>query len=255
MRVRAVEGLPEIEPGDDIATLLEELDPPAADDIVVIASTIVSKAEGRIRALAEYEPSDHARDIAERFGRRQGTTKDPRFAQAILDESEELLIEDPFLLTVTSFGHICVNAGIDRTNVGPNGELLLLPADPMDSAARIRAGLQTSPPVIISDTCGRPFRHGQRGVAIGWAGMPPTRDWRGSTDRDGHQLEVTVEAVADELASSANLVTGEADEGLPVAYIEEWYPGAFSGGTRLFRSVETDFVRQALRDWQYENRD
>lgn len=252
MHVRPVVGIPEIREGDDIASILETLDAPKADDVVVIASTIVSKAEGRARRLDSYSPGERALEIADRLGERAGEEKDPRFAQAVIEESDEILIDDPFLLTVTHFGHIGVNAGIDRTNIAEGSDILLLPAAPSASAKRIRDNLTNHPPVIISDTCGRPFRYGQRGVAIGWAGIPPTRDWRGCRDRQGRTLHVTVEAIVDELAAAANLVTGESDEGLPVAYIENWLPDTIDGGTALFRSEETDFVRQALRSWRYD---
>ncbi len=253
MRIRTVEGIPEIQAGDDIASILDSLDSPGADDVVVIASTIVSKAEGRSRRLEEFTPSERANDIARRLCERSGEEKDPRFAQAVLEESTELLIEDPFLLTVTHFGHIGVNAGIDRTNVGDGSDILLLPEDPIESARRISTHLNNRPPVIISDTSGRPFRYGQRGVAIGWANIPATRDWRGATDRQGRTLHVTVEAIVDELAAAANLVTGESDEGRPVAYVEDWLPADLDGGDRLFRAVESDFVRQALRGWRYDS--
>ncbi len=249
MELRAVEGLPEIDESDDIASLLSEIDPPGPDTVVVIASTIVSKAEDRGRSLDAYEPSDRARALAATLSERRGDRKDPRFAQAVLEESEELLIEDPFLLTVTHFGHITVNAGIDRSNLPPGADLLLLPSDPSASAKRIRQGLDHAPPVIVADTCGRPFRVGQRGVAIGWAGMAPTRDYRGSKDRQGRELAVTVEAVADELAAAANLVAGEAAEGLPVVYVTDWDGDERPGTNELFRDPADDFVRQALRAW------
>lgn len=252
MHVRAVGGIPEVRPGDEIGTMLDVLDPPDEDDVVVVASTIVSKAEGRGRTLDEFTPGDRALAVAERLSELHGEEKDPRFAQAVIEESSELLMEAPFLLTVTHFGHIGVNAGIDRTNVTEGADLLLLPADPASSATRIREQLDAAPPVVIADTCGRPFRRGQRGVAIGWAGMPATRDWRGRTDRWGRTLHVTVEAVVDELAATANLVMGEADGGRPVAYIEGWLPEGLQGGDELFRGEETDFVRQAIRGWDYE---
>lgn len=253
MRLRAVEGIPEIVAGDDIAAILTELDPPGPDTVVVISSTIVSKAEDRGRRLDEFDPSDRAIEIAKRLDRRDGGSRDPRFAQAVLEESDEILIDDPFLLTVTTFGHTGVNAGIDRTNIPVGADILLLPADPITSARRIHERLDSSPPVILSDTSGRPFRHGQRGVAIGWAGMPATLDWRGETDRQGRPLEVTVEAVVDELASAANLLGGEASGGYPVVYIDGWYTGEFEGNDQLFRDRETDFVRDALLDWSYSS--
>lgn len=252
MKLRAVEGIPDIVDGDDIATILDELDAPGPDEVVVIASTIVSKAEGRGHSLDAYEASPRAVEIAERLNQRDGRSRDPRFAEAVLQESVELLIESPFLLAVTHFGHIGVNAGIDRTNVPEGADILLLPSDPMESAARIHRRLEHRPPVIVTDTSGRPFRRGQRGVAIGWAGLPAMNDWRGATDLTGRELAVTVEAVVDELAAAANLVTGEADGGRPVVYVEDWPHDEISGDNRLFRSEEEDFVRQALREWELD---
>jgi hypothetical protein len=105
---------------------------------------------------------------------------------------------------------------------------------------------------VVSDTSGRPFRTGQRGVAVGWAGLPPTRDWRGDLDRDGRELAVTVEAVVDELAAAANLVAGEGAGGTPAVVVRDWAFGDHDGGERLFRDVDSDFVRQALRDWTFD---
>lgn len=252
MRVRAVEGIPEINEGDDIAAMLDDIDSPTADDVVVVASTIVSKAEDRGRSLDTYEPTERAIEIAGNLDDRHGGTRDPRFAQAILEESNEVLIDDPFLLTVTRFGHIGVNAGIDRSNLPTGADILLLPEDPMASAKELHRNLQHTPPVIISDTSGRPFRLGQRGVAIGWAGLPATRDWRGKTDRRGHELAVTVEAIIDELAAAANLLAGEADGGKPVVYIEDWFDETVTGTEELFREAEDDYVRQALRSWELD---
>ncbi|WP_327051289.1 coenzyme F420-0:L-glutamate ligase [Halomicrococcus gelatinilyticus] len=250
MNVFAVEGLPEVRPGDDLAALVERRVDLEPGDVLVVASTVVSKAEGRTADLDDFPPSPRAEEIADRLADVAGEEKDPRFAQAVLEESTELVMEAPFLLTATRFGHVGVNAGIDRSNTG-DADLLLLPERPRESAARIRDGLSVDVPVVVTDTSGRPFRHGQRGVAIGWAGMPASRDWRGERDRDGHELEVTVESVVDELAATANLVTGEGDDGLPVAVVRDWEFGNHEGSDELYRAVDGDFVRQALREWEY----
>lgn len=250
MNVFAVSGIPEVEPGDDIATLVEERVDLEPGDVLLVASTIVSKAEGRTATLDDFPASPRAEEIAGRLSEISGEEKDPRFAQAVLEESTELVMEAPFLLTATRFGHIGVNAGIDRSNTG-DADHLLLPKRPGESAARIRSGLSIDVPVVVTDTCGRPFRHGQRGVAIGWDGLPASRDWRGERDRDGHELEVTVESVVDELASTANLVSGEGDDGLPVVVVRDWEFGDHEGSDNLFRSVDGDFVRQALRGWEF----
>jgi coenzyme F420-0:L-glutamate ligase/coenzyme F420-1:gamma-L-glutamate ligase len=249
MNVFAVEGLPEIRAGDDLAAMIDERVDLAAGDVVCVSSTVVSKAEGRQADLSAFPASERARDIAAHIGDIAGEEKDPRFAQAVIEESTELLTEAPFLLAVTRFGHVTVNAGIDRSNV-PDAELLLLPEDPSASARRLSDRLRV--PVIVTDTSGRPFRHGQRGVAIGLAGMPASRDWRGETDRDGRELGVTVESVADELAAVANVVTGEGDGGTPVAVVRDFDFGDHDGSDNLFRDPEGDYVRQALQEWSYD---
>jgi len=249
MEVFTVPGLPEVREGDDLAVLVEERVELRDDDVLCVASTVVSKAEGRTADLSDYEPSDRARAVAARIEETAGGKKDPRFAQAVLAESEELLVEAPFLLVATPFGHITVNAGIDRSNV-PGADLLLLPEDPNASARRLHEALDV--PVVVTDTSGRPFRYGQRGVAMGWAGLPASRDWRGEHDRDGRELDVTVQSVVDELAGAANLVTGEGDGGTPVAVVRDWAFGDHDGSNELFRTEEDDLVRQALREWSFD---
>jgi coenzyme F420-0:L-glutamate ligase/coenzyme F420-1:gamma-L-glutamate ligase len=249
MQVFAVEGLPEIEVGDDIAALVAEQVDLRPDDVVCVASTIVSKAEGRQADLSAFPASERAREIARRIGDLAGEQKDPRFAQAVLEESEELLLEFPIMLAVTRFGHVTVNAGIDRSNV-PGADLLLLPEEPEASAKRLQERLDAR--VVVTDTSGRPFRYGQRGVALGWAGLPAARDWRGEHDRDGTELTATVQAVVDELAAAANLVTGEGAGGTPVAVVRDWSFGDHAGSDDLFRTDDDDLVRPALREWSYD---
>jgi coenzyme F420-0:L-glutamate ligase/coenzyme F420-1:gamma-L-glutamate ligase len=251
MNLFAVPDVPEIRPGDDLAAVVDDRVDLRPDDVVVVASTVVSKAEGRTADLAEFPAGPRAREVADRLASVAGEEKDPRFAQAVLEESVELLMEAPFLLTETRFGHVTVNAGIDRSNV-PDADLLLLPRRPSESAARIRAGLPGDPAVVVSDTCGRPFRHGQRGVAVGYAGTPASRDWRGEVDMNGRELEVTVECVVDELAAAANLVGGEGGGGTPVVVVRDFDFGDHDGSDNLFRDVEGDFVRQALRGWAFD---
>jgi len=250
MHVFAVPDLPEIRAGDDLAALIRDRVDLQAEDVVCVASTVVSKAEGRTVDLDEFPTGPRAREIAGRLEEITGDEKDPRFAQAVLEESTDLLMEAPFLLTETRFGHVGVNAGIDRSNVS-GGDLLLLPKRPDDSAERIRDGLPGDQAVVVTDTCGRPFRHAQRGVAVGYAGIPASRDWRGEPDRDGRELGVTVESVVDELAAAHNLVAGEGAGGTPATVVRDWSFGDRGGSNNLFRDVETDFVRQALREWEY----
>jgi coenzyme F420-0:L-glutamate ligase/coenzyme F420-1:gamma-L-glutamate ligase len=249
MNVFAVEGLPEVEPGDDLASLVSQLVDLEPNDVVCVASTIVSKAEGRQADLSAFPPSERAEEIARRIGEEAGEQKDPRFAQAVLEESQELLLDHPMLLAVTHFGHITVNAGIDRSNV-PDSDLLLLPEDPTASAQRLHEKLGAR--VVVTDTSGRPFRYGQRGVALGWAGMPAARDWRGETDREGREMTATVQAVVDELAAAANLVTGEGAGGTPVGVVRGWEFGDLDGSDDLFRDRGDDLIRPPLEVWSYE---
>ncbi|WP_181686001.1 coenzyme F420-0:L-glutamate ligase [Halorhabdus salina] len=250
MEVFAVDGLPEVRPGEDLAALIEANVDLQDGDVLCVASTIVSKAEDRGADLATFEPGEQARVIAERIGEIADESKDPRFAQAVIEESQEILLAAPFILAVTRFGHITVNAGIDRSNV-PDSDLLLLPENPTESARRLHDALGV--PVVVTDTSGRPFRQGQRGVALGWSGLPACRDWRGEHDRDGRELTATVEAVADELAATANLVTGEGSSGRPVAVVRDFDFGEHDGHDALFRDPESDLVRQALADYEYSN--
>ncbi|MFW5900707.1 MAG: coenzyme F420-0:L-glutamate ligase [Halodesulfurarchaeum sp.] len=251
MKIFAVPDLPEFRQGDGIAKAIEDRTEIRDDDVVCIASTIVSKVEGHSFDLDAFDPTPRARSLSRRLGAIHGEQIDARFIQAVLEESEEFLLEAPFLLTVTGFGHVGVNAGIDRSNTG-SSDILLLPEAPSESAARIRDGFAADPAAIVTDTSGRPFRTAQRGVAIGWAGIPATRDWRGEPDRDEHELEVTVEAVVDELAAAANLVTGEGNDGLPVAVVRDFEFGEHDSTEELFRSESTDYVRKALLEWEYE---
>ena len=233
-----VHGLPLIKEGDDIASLVDSLFKLKDGDVICIASTIVAKSEGRFRNLQDYNPGMRAAEIAKNLG------KDPRFVQAVLDESAEILLEKPFLLAVTRFGHIGVNAGIDQSNVG-EGRILLLPENPSVSAESIRQRLGKDCAVIITDTCGRPFRCGVAGVAIGYAGIAALRDWRGERDMHGKVLVITLEAIADEIAGAANLLMGEAGGGTPaVVFRGLKYPR--SGGC-VFMPEDEDVIRPRLK--------
>ena len=245
----ALEGLPEIVPGDDLAELITEAlaeDPgPLADgDVLVIAHKIVSKAEGRVRLLAEIVPSDRARELAATMD------KDPRQVQAVLDESAEVLrASHGVLISVTRHGFVCANAGVDASNV-PGESLVLLPLDPDRSARVLRAGLQTltgvAPAVLITDSFGRAWRHAQTDVVIGCAGLRPLEDWRGRPDAEGREMRATWIAVADELAGAADL-TRTKDGAQPVVLVrgahrhvtDEDGPGAVS----LIRPKREDLFR------------
>jgi coenzyme F420-0:L-glutamate ligase/coenzyme F420-1:gamma-L-glutamate ligase len=233
-----VRGLPAIREGDDIASLVQSHFELEDGDILCLASTIVAKAEGRARELNDYIPTARAAAIARAIG------KDPRFVQAVLDESAEVLLESPFLLVATRFGHICVNAGIDQSNVG-GGKILLLPENPGSSAEQIRSWLDKKCAVVITDTCGRPFRCGVTGVAVGWAGLAALKDWRGVQDMHGRALEITQEAIVDEIAGMANLLMGEAGDGTPAAVFRGLlYPR--SSGT-VFMPEDQDVIRPRLK--------
>jgi coenzyme F420-0:L-glutamate ligase / coenzyme F420-1:gamma-L-glutamate ligase len=233
-----VHGLPIIKEGDDIAHLISSHFELKDGDVLCIASTIVAKSEGRFRNLEDYNPGTRASEIAGKLG------KDPRFVQAVLDESSEILLDKPFLLAVTRFGHIGVNAGIDQSNVG-EGRILLLPENPSVSAESIRYRLGKDCAVIITDTCGRPFRRGVAGVAIGHAGIAGLRDWRGERDIHGKALEITLEAIVDEIAGAANLLMGEAGGGTPVVVFRGLkYPRS---GVCIFMSEDEDVIRPRLK--------
>lgn len=233
-----VKGMPFVKKGDDIASLVQNLFELEDGDILCIASTIVAKSEGRFRDLGDFMPGPKAEEVAKVVG------KDPRFVQAVLDQSADVLVEDPFLLVVTKFGHICINAGIDQSNVG-SGKILLLPEDPCASADKIRSCLKKDCAVVITDTCGRPFRCGVAGVAVGWSGIAALKDWRGRCDIHGKALEITLESIADEVAATANMLMGEAGDGTPVVVIRGLnYPR--SGGS-LFRPEKLDVIRRLLK--------
>lgn len=239
MQGYVIRGLPIIKEGDNIALLAKSLFDFQDGDVLCLASTIVAKSEGRFRELESYRPTNRAMEISRNVG------KDPRFVQAVLDESVEVLLERPFLLVVTRFGHVGVNAGIDQSNVG-DARILLLPEDPSASAKRLRAGLGKDCAVIITDTCGRPFRSGVAGVAIGWAGIAALRDWRGEQDLHGKALEITLEAIVDEIAAMANLLMGEAGDGTPaVVFRGLKYPR--SGCDSVFMAEDKDVIRPHLR--------
>ncbi len=204
----AIPDLPEIGPGDDLAALLA---PHVGDgDVLVVAHKIVSKAEGRIVALADVTASPEAERIAAEHG------KDPRHVQVVLDETAEVVrAERGVLVCLTHHGFICANAGVDASNA-PEGQpdtLIMLPADPDASARALRARLReltgAAVGVIVTDSFGRAWRHGQVDVAIGIAGVAPLDDWRGRADSVGREMRATWIATADEIAAAADLARGK----------------------------------------------
>ena len=204
-----VTGIPEIAAGDRlgelVAAALERRGETLADtDVLCVAQKIVSKAEGRTRRLADVQPGAEAARLATEL------EKDPRLVELILTESTRVVRADRgVLITETSHGWICANAGIDSSNVEGEGVVTLLPLDADDSARRLRAEIAEAggirPAVLISDSFGRPWRVGQTEVAIGCAGLAPVDDWRGRRDLTGRELAATVIAIADELAAAADL--------------------------------------------------
>jgi coenzyme F420-0:L-glutamate ligase / coenzyme F420-1:gamma-L-glutamate ligase len=201
----AIDGLPEIEPGTDLAPLIvERLSGLDDGDVLVLAHKIVSKSEGAIRALGAVEPTPRAVVIADKLG------KDPRHVQVVLDESREVLrAAHGALICVTHHGFVCANAGVDASNVPGEDTVVTLPRDPDRSARALRARVRkltgAAPAVLITDSFGRAWRHGQCDVAIGCAGLSPLEDWRGRRDTQGRELRATWIAAADEIASAADL--------------------------------------------------
>jgi len=221
----ALPGLPDIQAGDDLGQLILAALSRAGlhfedSDVLVITQKIVSKAEGLTVDLESVHPSEQAQQLAESTG------KDPRLIEIILRESRGIIRQrGPVLITETHHGWICANAGVDHSNVtgSESAAVLPLPVDPDASAQRIRNELVATTgadiAVIISDTHGRPWRHGTVNLALGVAGMQPIADLRGQPDMFGYKLRVTTVARADELAAAAGLLSGQAAERLPVVLI------------------------------------
>jgi coenzyme F420-0:L-glutamate ligase/coenzyme F420-1:gamma-L-glutamate ligase len=239
-------GLPEVGEGDNVAKMIVAAagsEPGIhAGDVLVVTQKIVSKSEGRVVSLASVKPSAEALRLA------IDTEKDPRLVELILRESPVIVRQrGPILITETKHGFVCANAGIDASNVGPEGNVCLLPEDPDRSAQAIRAeiGRATGADVaiIISDTFGRAWREGHTNVAVGIAGMLPFADYVGQTDSFGYELRVSTLAVADELAGAAELVQNKLD-GVPVAIIRGYaYPRGDGTARGMVRPRENDLFR------------
>lgn len=213
----ALEAIPEVAPGDDLAALIADACAAtgiglADTDVLVVTQKIVSKSEGLLVELASVEPSGFARSWASRWG------KDPRLVELVLRESASIVRMGPggLIISRTRHGLVCANAGVDVSNVGGGEVASLLPADPDVSARGIRDGLRErtgiSPAIIISDSFGRPWRNGIVNVAIGSAGIEALVDLRGAPDAAGREMQATVIALADELASAADLAGGKVDQ-------------------------------------------
>ncbi len=246
VRLIPLPGLPEVREGDEIsaqiiaaATAGPGVEP---GDVFVVTQKIVSKAEGRVISLDDVTPSAEAERLAAE------TEKDPRLVELILRESADIVRQrGPVLITETKHGFVCANAGIDSSNVGPEGTVCLLPEDPDASCRRIRdaigkaAGVEVA--VIMSDTFGRPWREGHTNVAIGLAGMSPFVDYVGEKDSFGYELRVSTLCVADELAAAAELVQNKLD-GVPVTIVRGYgYPRGEGSARDLIRPREMDLFR------------
>jgi coenzyme F420-0:L-glutamate ligase/coenzyme F420-1:gamma-L-glutamate ligase len=244
VRLWALAGLPEVHPGDDLAGMLAEragAQGMGAGDVLCLAHKVVSKAEGRVVALADVHPGGPARELAVRSG------KDPRLCEVILAESRRIVRErGATLICETHHGFVCANAGIDASNVA-DGHLVLLPRDPDASARRIQARLASAVGgrvgVVVTDTHGRAWRRGLVNVALGVAGFRAVVDHRGGRDRAGRVLVATEQALADELAAASGVLMGKGD-GLPAVVVSgvatEPAPG---GAGELLRAAEHDLFR------------
>ncbi len=247
--ITALPGIPLIQAGDDLPHII--LDGMSrlnltfqTGDVLLVTSKIVSKSEGRLFELSTIEPRPEAHELA------LETRKDPRIVELVLRESRGISRKAPGVLVVQHrLGFVSANAGIDQSNVdGSEERVLLLPLDPDASAAGIRARLKEltgiEVGIVISDSHGRPFRMGNVGVAIGVAGLPGLLDLRGRSDLFGRELKISVQGYADMIASAANLLTGEADEGRPVVLIRGLqFPKQDGHATDLVRPPEQDLYR------------
>jgi coenzyme F420-0:L-glutamate ligase/coenzyme F420-1:gamma-L-glutamate ligase len=245
LRLIPIPGLPEVEPGTDLAELIrgaaQSADIDLAGNIIVVCQKIVSKAEGRLLALADVDPSDEAVEIAKAHDR------DPRQVEVVLQESRRIVRRgNGVLITETHHGFVCANAGVDLSNAPGPDVAVLLPKDPDASARRLYEALSgpAGPtPVVISDTFGRPWREGLVDVALGSAGVAPIRDDRGSRDRAGRELVVTQPATADQLAAAAGLLMWKS-AGVPVVVVEGFrIAGDGSVKDALLRDPSADLFR------------
>ena len=247
----SIPDIPLVRPGDDLAALMiaacaRNALTPSDGDILAVAQKIVSKAEGRYVDLAKIRPSPRAAALAAEV------EKDPRLVEVILAESRRVVRQSPGVLIVEHrLGFIMANAGVDRSNVDPDlgaEPVLLLPRDPDTSAARLRerlgAHFRSQPAVIVTDSWGRAWRRGTVGVALGAAGLPALMDLRGRSDLFGHELRVTETGFADEIASAASLIMGQANEGQPVVLVRGLcWADAAKPGASLLRTPEEDLFR------------
>jgi coenzyme F420-0:L-glutamate ligase/coenzyme F420-1:gamma-L-glutamate ligase len=247
LELLGLENVGEVKAGDSVASLICDACSRQQiglqdDDVVIVAQKIVSKAEGRTICLDDIQPSARAIELAEQLG------KEPELVEVILRESREIVrVGGRALIVETHHGFICANAGVDQSNVGPR-QVALLPKDPDSAAREIRTEIQRrtgkKPPVIISDSFGRPWRLGTVDVAVGVSGLKPIKDERGMMDRYGYRLKAAVAAVADEIAAAAELVMGKRD-GVPVVIVRGCEIEREDGSVRdLLRPEAEDLFRR-----------
>ncbi|HEY7464027.1 MAG TPA: coenzyme F420-0:L-glutamate ligase [Candidatus Limnocylindria bacterium] len=236
-----VPSIPEVRPGDDLAGLiaggLAAGGIGLSDaDVVVVTQKVVSKAEGRVVDLATIEPRPRALEWAERWG------KDARQVELVLRESAEVVrwADGGLIISRTHHGFVCANAGVDLSNTGAEQLATLLPEDPDASARGLRERLGTltgaHPALVISDSFGRPWRNGIVNVAVGAAGLEVLEDLRGTPDAQGREMLATVIAVADELASAADLAGGKVSQ-LPVVLVRGYAFGRVGDGAGAHQLV------------------
>ncbi len=249
IQVIAVENLPLIKKGDNLGQLIVETakkqnTPIQEKDVIVVTHVAVSKAEGNIINLDQVTPSERAKEIAEKIN------KDPAMVEVILQETKDIIrIGQNSIITETKSGVICANAGVDRSNVSGDRNVVPLPKNPNASAQNIRQEIKrltgANVAVIVSDTHGRPFRMGEINVTVGVAGIKPIRDRRGEKDLFGYVLRIKQTAIADELSSAAELVIGQANEGIPAAIIRgyKYQTAENASATELTRPKEKDLFR------------
>jgi coenzyme F420-0:L-glutamate ligase / coenzyme F420-1:gamma-L-glutamate ligase len=241
-----VHGLPEIVAGDDLAAMIVERVKLRDRDVVVIAQKAVSKVEGRVVRIDDYEPSAKAIELA-------GDERDPREVEVILREATQIIRErGPLVIAETRTGLICASAGVDHSNAPTPGTLVLLPLDPDESARALQERLAEltgrTLGVIVTDSFGRPFRQGTTDVAIGVAGTPAMLDLRGTKDRIGYELRSSRVAIADEIAGAADLARGKAD-GVPVVVVRGLQLDGAGTAREIVIEPELDLFRSAPDGW------
>ena len=247
LRITGLPGIPIVTPGMDLAALIQQAAtaaslPLQAGDILVVTQKVVSKAEGHLIVLKDITPSPLAQSFARQWG------KDPRHVEVVLQQSRRIVKMDRgVLITETHHGFICANAGVDQSNIEGEEVVAVLPPDPDASARAIRQALRErlgfDVAVIISDTFGRPWRHGLVNIAIGLSGIEAIKDYTGQLDAQGYELRVTALAIADELAAAAELVMNKLDN-VPVAVIRGYeYPRGEGSLAQLIRAAERDLFR------------